>query len=117
MVAIRDDGEGTFVAEVDGEVVGTVTFGPSADVDGIGAVRHLEVDPDHRRRGIGTALLVAAEDALLAAGFEEAVTWVDQDDEGAQRFLAWHTWSTDGEIRELDAGTRTESRFRRLLGF
>ena len=114
---IRPEGDRTFVADLDGDVVGTVTYGASTEVAGVGAVEHLEVDAAHRRRGVGTALLVAAEDALQAAGYEEAVAWVDQEDEGTQRFLAWHTWSTDGEIRELDGGSRIEARFRRLLGF
>ena len=113
---IRADGDGAFVAtDDDGTEVGRILFGPSDDVEGLGAVVDLHVDEERRRSGIGTKLLVAAEDALQAAGYDEAVMWVDQDDEGAQRFLAWHTWSTDGEIREVDG--RTDSRFRRLLGF
>ena len=115
-MSVRPDGDGALVAEVDGAVVGRVAYGASEDVHGLGAVTDLEVDEPHRRRGIGTQLLVAAEDALQAAGFEEAVMWVDQDDEGVQRFLAWHTWSTDGETRDIEGG-RTEARFRRLLGF
>jgi len=115
-VNVRPDGDGALVAEDDdGTELGRITFGPSDDVEGLGAVTDIHVDVAHRRTGVGTTLLVAAEDALQAAGFEEAVTWVDQDDEGAQRFLAWHTWSTDGEVREEDG--RTLSRFRRLLGF
>lgn len=113
---VRPDGDGRFVAEVDGAVIGRIAFGASDDVPGVGAVTDLHVEEANRRAGVGTALLVAAEDALQAAGYEEAVMWVDQADEGAQRFVAWHTWSTDGEIRELDGG-RTEARFRRLLGF
>ena len=113
---VRPEGDGELVAEVDGVVVGRVAFGPSTDIPGVGAVTGLHVDEAHRRTGVGTKLLVAAEDALQAAGFEEAVMWVDQDDEGVQRFLAWHTWSTDGEIREVDGGG-THARFRRLLGF
>ena len=113
---VRAEGDSTFVAEVGDAVVGQVCFGSSGLGERIGTVDRLEVDEAHRRTGVGTALLVAAEDALQAAGFEEAVMWVDQDDEGVQRFLAWHTWSTDGEIREVEGG-RTEARFRRLLGF
>lgn len=113
---VRREGDGTLVA-VDGDaVLGTVDFGADTDDARLGAVFELRVEETHRREGIGTALLVAAEDALQAAGFEEAVMWVDQDDEGAQRFLAWHTWSTDGAIREVD-GQPTRARFRRLLGF
>lgn len=113
---VRPDGDGGFVAEDGGSAIGRIDFGPSDIADRVAAVTHLEVDDAHRRKGIGTALLVAAEDALHAAGYEEAVMWIDQEDEGVQRFLSWHTWSTDGEIRELEGG-RTEARFRRLLGF
>ena len=113
---VRPDGGSAFVAEEGGRVVGSVRFGTSELGPRIAAVDDLAVDEAHRRSGVGSQLLVAAEDALQAAGFEEAVMWVDQDDEGAQRFLAWHTWSTDGEVREVDGG-RTQARFRRLLGF
>ena len=40
----------------------------SVDVAGQGCVRLLAVDPDHRRRGHGNALLAAAEDDLASLG-------------------------------------------------
>lgn len=115
-VEVRPDGDTAFDAVDGANVVGRVSFGADVEDGARGEVTELRVDEDRRREGIGTALLVAAEDALQAAGFEEAVMWVDQDDERAQRFLAWHTWSTDGAIREVD-GQPTHARFRRLLGF
>jgi L-amino acid N-acyltransferase YncA len=114
-VELRHVEDGTILACRDGATLGTVTYGPFRDDERLGEVVRVEVVDGERRRGVGTSLLVAAEDALQAAGFEEAVAWIDQADEGAQRFFAWHTWSTDGEIREV--GDVTLARYRRLLGF
>ena len=57
---------GCFVAEVDGRPVGTVTTTAyGTDVAWIGMVL---VDPAHRRRGVGSALLEKAIDHLRAVG-------------------------------------------------
>src|SRR5262245_7976272 len=53
------------VAVVDGAVVGTVMVG----YDGHrGWINYLGVDPDHRRRGLGRALMAEAERLLHAEG-------------------------------------------------
>jgi ribosomal protein S18 acetylase RimI-like enzyme len=53
------------VAVVDGAVVGAVMAG----FDGVrGWIHHLAVSPDHRRRGIATALVRAAESGLGRLG-------------------------------------------------
>ena len=54
-----------WVAEADGIVVGTVMAGWDGQR---GWLYHLATAPPHRRRGIGRALVRAAEEALVARG-------------------------------------------------
>lgn len=62
------------VADVDGEVVGTVSFYPDATAAGFGwpsrwaAFRALAVDPSHRGRGAGGALVAACIERAAATG-------------------------------------------------
>jgi len=57
--------EGVLVAEEDGVVVGYATFGTDEEV---GYVLNNAVDPDHRGKGIGTALVRAVVERLKAEG-------------------------------------------------
>ncbi|MFG2207733.1 GNAT family N-acetyltransferase [Streptomyces sp. NPDC048638] len=65
-----------FVAESDGRVVGSVHSGllHESSVPGQGAASP-QVHPDHRRRGVGGALLTAAEQHLSAAGATRLFAW------------------------------------------
>ena len=62
-----DPGEGAFVAELVGEIVGYAQVEPPA-WNGRAAVSHLYVSAPHRGRGIGTALLDALAAHARAAG-------------------------------------------------
>ncbi len=76
-----------FVAEIAGTVVGFVEVGLRSHADGcdgrkpVGFVEGWYVDPDHRRSGIGRALVVAAEDWARAQGCTEIAsdTWADNE--------------------------------------
>lgn len=83
--------DGLLVARED-DVVGFVMFGPEVeryeqDVSR-GMVRNLVVRPGHRNRGVGAALLSAAESALHDAGFEAVALSVLADNDDARRFYA-----------------------------
>ena len=60
---VRAEATELIVAEVHGEIVGAVTFYPDAAAEGLGwpsgwtGIRALAVDPRHRGRGIGDALV------------------------------------------------------------
>ncbi|MCX4744698.1 GNAT family N-acetyltransferase [Kitasatospora sp. NBC_01287] len=86
------DPEALLVAERDGAPVGTVIAG----WDGWRAsLYRLAVDPDHRRQGIGAALLAAAEERFAALGGRRADAMVLERNEAGKR-----TWDAAGYHRE-----------------
>jgi GNAT superfamily N-acetyltransferase len=87
-----------FVAEVDARVVGwvsaqRVTSTSTADV---GDISLLHVHPEHRRRGIGTALLTAATDHLTPLGTRRLRTWAQPD---SLPFARQHGFEPSRELR------------------
>lgn len=77
------------VAEMDGQLVGTVLGG----FDGRrGIVYHLAVDRGYRQKGIGTALMEELEDRLRAKGCLRCYLLVVAGNEEAARFYEVHGW-------------------------
>jgi len=87
---LRHDPEALLLAEADGDVVGTVV----AAWDGWrGSVYRLAVAPRFRCRGLGTALVRAAEQRLTEAGARRSQAVVVETDERAMSFWSaagWH---------------------------
>ncbi|WP_435208014.1 GNAT family N-acetyltransferase [Micromonospora sp. bgisy143] len=86
------------VAEVDGQVVGWTSAEPntSTSVPGFGDVNTLHVHPEHRRRGIGTALLTAATDHLRPLGVHRVRTMAAAD---SLPFARRHGFEPSREVR------------------
>jgi GNAT superfamily N-acetyltransferase len=98
----RPAGSATFVAELDGAVVGVANVVAARDEpSGIGELTHIYLHPDSWGRGVGRALLARAEESLRASGFREAVLWVLEGNERAERFYRAAGWTHDGG-RKLD---------------
>ncbi|MFI6014654.1 GNAT family N-acetyltransferase [Streptomyces sp. NPDC051243] len=89
---IARDPEALILAELDGELVGTVIAG----FDGWRChLYRLAVHPDRRRRGIGSALLTAAEQRFVRLGGRRGDAMVLQRNE-----IAHHTWRAAGYAPE-----------------
>ncbi|GAA3196229.1 MULTISPECIES: GNAT family N-acetyltransferase [Streptomyces] len=96
---VARDPEALILGELDGELVGTVVAG----FDGWRChLYRLAVHPDHRRRGIASALLAAAEERFVRLGGRRADAMVLQRNETAHR--AWGA-----------AGYAPEERWRRWV--
>jgi ribosomal protein S18 acetylase RimI-like enzyme len=104
-VSVSDDAEGVallvardpgalLLAEREGELVGTVIAG----FDGWRChLYRLAVAPRHRRQGIATALLDAAERRFARLGGRRADAMVLEDNE-----LAHRTWAARGYARQAE---------------
>lgn len=73
----------SFVAEVDGRIVGTVLAGEDARR---GFINHLLVEPAFRGRGVGSELARLAEEALAGRSPTKAYVFVKHDNPDAVRF-------------------------------
>ena len=60
----------SFVAEMDGEIIGYVRWNPATN-----ELCSIFVDPNHARQGIGTKLMKVAYEDILSAGVTEL--WLD----------------------------------------
>lgn len=80
------------VAEIDGTIAGLLWAQDSPasvlSTDRLVLVEHVVVDPAHRRRGVGRALLSAAADFADERGAESVVALGRSGDREANRYLA-----------------------------
>lgn len=85
----------SFVAEVDGDIVG----GLMAGHDGRrGYLQHLLVHPDHRRRGIATSLVQTCLAALASEGIHKIHLDVLQGNHDAAAFWSAQGWQRRNDI-------------------
>lgn len=92
----------TFVAELDGRVVGSVRCGvvTGTSTTGVGHANG-SVLPEYRRRGAFSALLAAAERHLAGHGVVELHSWVDEEP-GPRAFAAARGFA-EGRIAHFGA--------------
>lgn len=93
-----EEGWTAFVAEVDSQVVGWVSaqrVGWTSTPD-FGDINLLHVHPEHRRRGIGTALLTAATDQLSPLGVRRVRATAQPE---ALPFARRHGYEPSRELR------------------
>jgi ribosomal protein S18 acetylase RimI-like enzyme len=96
MTLLERDPDALLLAERDGALVGTLIAG----FDGWrGTLARLAVDPEYRRRGIATALLLAGENRLRSLGARRVSAIVMSEHDHAVGF-----WSAVGYARDERVG-------------
>jgi L-amino acid N-acyltransferase YncA len=119
-LARAEERRATYVVEEDGRIVGFANIGPCRDEDarGLGEVHAIYVLAERWGVGLGRALMAAAVDGLVAAGFDSAVLWVLEDNVRARGFYEAAGWQPDGGVRRgRHLGVETaELRYRIALG-
>lgn len=94
-----------WVVEDGGAVVGFAATGPSRD-DGAGPdageVQAIYLAPEAWSRGLGSALLAAAVEDLLARGFAPLLLWVLDANARGRRFYERTGWRPDGGRQPID---------------
>lgn len=89
------------VAHRDGAVLGFCYSGPSDWPEPLtGMVYAVHVDPAFHRRGIGTALMADALDAMRDSGWTRACLWVLADNHHGRQFYAHQGWAPTGDERD-----------------
>lgn len=106
---LRREDATTLVAEVEGVIGGFATIAP-------GELRALYVDPPAQGAGVGTSLMLEAEDALRGAGHAEAVLWVFEANAHARAFYERHGWAPEEPLVVNDDRWAPELRYVRALG-
>lgn len=102
---LADPAWGVFVAEVDGNIVGFASFGPSRDDDAgqdVGEIPAIYVEPSVLGTGVGRELFAAATAELRQAGYRRATLWVLEANERARRFYEKAGWRWDGTVSRHD---------------
>ena len=111
-------GSATFVAELDGDVVGFASVGRSRDeeAENEGELYAIYLQQSYWDRGIGRALLERAEESMRAFGFERAILWVMEGNERGERFYRAAGWEHEGRKVEAFQGAEVaELRYRKAL--
>jgi len=93
--ALADPAVEVYVAEVDGELIGSVSVGH-------GFLRTLYVLPAHQGTGVGSALHDHALERLRALGAPEARLWTLEENHAGRRFYEQRGWRLNGETRVVE---------------
>jgi GNAT superfamily N-acetyltransferase len=113
---------GTLVAtEANGNVVGFAHIGPARDDDldpaVIGELAAIYASPEAWGSGVGRRLMAAAVNVLRDAAFTDAILWVLEGNDRAQRFYEMGGWQLDGATQDIVIADTTlvEVRYRLAL--
>ena len=109
-------GSATFVAELEGGVVGFASVGAARDEEDAGELYAIYLHPSCWDRGIGRALLERAEESMRSSGFTRAILWVMEGNERGERFYQAAGWERDDRKLDTFQGAEiAELRYRKAL--
>jgi len=89
-----------FVAKYDGKIIGTIMAGNDGRR---GIIYHLMVKPEYRKKGIGTKLLLKAENSLKKEGIRKIIMFVFKDNKIGNIF-----WEENGYKKRKDLNSRAK---------
>jgi GNAT superfamily N-acetyltransferase len=92
-----------YVAEVDGEIAGTVSGG-EAGTEGTAAITSMWVDPRFRRQGVGDLLVQEVLDWARSNGYQEVVLWVVEGNVQAEKLYERNAFVRTGQVSLVRAG-------------
>jgi GNAT superfamily N-acetyltransferase len=95
----------TWVAEIDGDIVGFCYVEPSPDDDATAAIGHVDmlfVLPEHAGQGIGARLLAEGVSHLRTRGFAEATLWALTRNLRTRRFYEREGWTAADNLKRYD---------------
>ena len=109
-------GSVVFVAERDGHAVGFANSGPCREEERAGELYAIYVLPTSWSTGAGRALIERTEESMRSAGFGEAILWVLEGNERAERFYRAAGWEQDGrKVDQFQGAAVSELRYRKRL--
>jgi len=84
------------------------------DVDGVTWAESLFVDPEWRRKGIGTDLFTKAQELAFSRGQDTLYTWIHPNNDGTIQFLRAHGYDVLNliEVRRAHKGETTPDKIR-----
>jgi GNAT superfamily N-acetyltransferase len=92
-----------FLAEIDGQVAGTVAAGPG-EFKSSAALTSLWVDPRFRDQGVGSALVETVVGWAADEGFSQVLLWVTEVNRNAERLYVRHGFARTGRVSEVRPG-------------
>jgi ribosomal protein S18 acetylase RimI-like enzyme len=92
----------TFVALIDGEIVGSVRVASESSAGIDAHLTGMHVEPDLIGGGVGSLLMTAALEFIKEQGYERVELHVITGNTGARRFYEAHGWSL---LSEMPNGT------------
>jgi len=93
-----------FVARQDGQIIGAVLCGHDGRR---GYMYHLAVAPEHRKKGIGRAIVDACLAELASAGIQKSTIFVYGHNGTGQHFWRGTGWKDRADLVVLQKETRT----------
>lgn len=90
------------VAEVDGKVVGTVTFGKGREDGALAEIQSIYVLPDFWDKGQGSALFRAVVEKAKAQSYPGLYVWTLEGNARAKAFYERMGMTATGETREFE---------------
>ena len=91
----------TFVAEIDGVIVGYIGVGPSRDSDAFerGELYTIYVEPSRQGLGVGSELIREGIHFLKSKSFQKATLWVFDRNVKAIKYYEYHGWKPTGKSK------------------